>query len=454
MEPDGAVDAGSHKGHRRPGKKQKEKSKWRAVFVYPVIDLVYRGPDLYTLIGARAKARRHHFVWISTDGRIPVLDTIEESPNARGSNHQIASARESEDADAANMSGTTILPSEPETDLDPDMMIESLPSLEREARGVLNILVPGSVGVVDIVNTAKKLRDPQNAQSKRLKRFTANLDTEAQYFGHQTYIDATQVHRLVMSALAKKGTSTKGWTPDPVLHKANCARLALEVFLAQSDSQRKAVNGLQRFPLPFLNGIGEGRGSSTLEKETLSLALEIRTQSLLMKLQQYKDDSKVDPEAIIREVFFDPEEDANDDQLRGFGGPFQDEDGHLPERFAEAMHDRINEIRVTLAEDDDDESVNIRGLQGAYGWQKFVLRVAQWIRKRDGEISRELQSQPNAEAVRDAYSLEDVEESQHDTSTDSPKVSVEYTEKVQKVPVQAPQEPAPSSKPPERKAKK
>lgn len=344
------------------------------------------------------------------------------------------------------MSGTTILPSEPETDLDPDMMIESLPSLEREAKGVLNILTPESVDVVNIVSTAKKLRDPQNAQSKRLKRFTANLDTEAQYFGHQTYIDATQVHRLVMSALAKKGTSSKGWTPDPVLYKANCARLALEVFLAQADSQRRAVNGLERFPSPFLTGLGEGSGRSTLEKETFSLALEIRTQSLLMKLQLHKDDSKVDPEAIISGVFFDPED---NEQLRGFDGPFQDEDGHLPDRFAEAVHDRINEIRVTLEEDDN--SVNIRGLQGAYGWQKFVLRVAQWIRKRDGEISRELQSQPNTEAVRDAYSLD---EGQHSTSTDSPKISVEYTEKVQKVPVQAPQEPAPSGKPSERKAKK
>lgn len=372
-----------------------------------------------------------------------VLDTIEESPNARGSNQREPSARESEDADAVNMSGTTILPSEPEMDLDPDMMIESLPSLEREAKGVLNILVPGSADVVGIVSTAKKLRDPQNAQSKRLKRFTANLDTEAQYFGHQTYIDASQVHRLVMSALEKKGTSSKGWTPDPILHKANCARLALEVFLAHPDTQRKAVNGLGHFPLPFLNGIGEGSGSSTLEKETFGLALEIRTQLLLMRLQQYKDDSKIDPEAIINEVFFDTDDD--DSQLRGFDGPFQDEDGHLPDRFAEAMHDRINEIRVTLAEDDDEDGrINIRGLQGAYGWQKFVLRVAQWIRKRDGEISRKLQAQPNAETIRDTYS---VDESQNDASTNSPQVTVEYMEKVEKVPVQAPQGPTPSKKP-------
>ena len=400
----------------------------------------------------------------------PGLEAIEESPADIQRRVSSTVARESpEDVDAVNMSGTTILPSEPETDLDPDMMIESLPSLEREAKGVLNILVPGSVDLVSIVNTAKKLRDPQNAQSKRLKRFTSNLDAEAQYFGHQTYIDTKQVNQLVTSALAKKGdgATSKDWSPDPILHKANCARLALEVLLAESpsqtqksDSQRKAINGLERrFPSPFLNELGKERqdgrgGHSYLEKETFDLALEIRTQSLLMKLQMHEDDNKFDPEAIINRVFFvdDMEGSYPDDQtpLRGFDiGPFQEENGYLPERFAEAVHDRIDEIRVTLAEDDG--AGNIRGLQGAYGWQKFVLRVAQWIRKRDSEISRELQSQPDAEDVRDDYSRDEV---QRQGPSTSPRVSTTVTEssvQMQKVPVKFSPEPVPAAKSPSKR---
>lgn len=367
------------------------------------------------------------------------------------------------------MSGTTILPSEPETDLDPDMMIESLPSLEREAKGVLNILVPHSVDLVSIVNTAKKLRDPQNAQSKRLRRFTSNLDAEAQYFGHQTYIDTKQVNQLVTSALTKKGTeaTSQDWSPDPVLHKANCARLALEVLLAESpsqkqksDSQRKAINGLERrFPSSFLNELGKERqdghgGHSYLEKETFDLALEIRTQSLLLKLQMHQGDSKFDPEAIVNGVFFGDEKEGlyPDDQtpLRGFDiGPFQDENGNLPERFTEPVHDRINEIRVTLAEDDSTD--NIRDLQGAYGWQKFVLRVAQWIRKRDSEISRELQSQLDAEEVRDNYSRDEVPPQ---GSSPSPMVSTTIAEsstQMQKVPVKFSPAPAPAAKSPSKR---
>lgn len=367
------------------------------------------------------------------------------------------------------MSGTTILPSEPETDLDPDMMIESLPSLEREAKGVLNILVPGSVDLVSVVNTAKKLRDPQNAQSKRLRRFTSNLDAEAQYFGHQTYIDTKQVNQLVTSALTKKGTeaTSQDWSPDPVLHKANCARLALEVLLAESpsqkqksDSQRKAINGLERhFPSPFLNELGKERqdghgGHSYLEKETFDLALEIRTQSLLLKLQMHQGDNKFDPEAIVNGVFFGDDKEGlyPDDQtpLRGFDiGPFQDENGNLPERFTEPVHDRINEIRVTLAEEDSTD--NIRDLQGAYGWQKFVLRVAQWIRKRDSEISRELQSQLDAEEVRDNYSRDEVPPQGSSASPRASTTIAESSAQMQKVPVKFSPAPAPATKSPSKR---
>ena len=331
------------------------------------------------------------------------------------------------------MSGTTILPSEPETDLDPDMMIETLPSLEREAKGVLNILVPTSADPVSIVNTAKKLRDLQNPQRKRLKRFMSNLDAEARYFGHQTYIDTKHVNQLLVTALAKKAVGTsRDWSPDTILYKANCARFALDVLLAdasnaqKTDAQKKAIKDLEgRFPSPFMNGLGKernGHGRSSLEKDTFDLALEIRTQSLLTRLEMHQNDSKFDPEAIVNGVFFDDvmadEEDSYQDAqapLRGFNiGPFEDENGRLPERFTEAVHDRINEIRVTLAEEDDDVAAMIRGLQGIYRWQKFVLRVAQWVRKRDDEINRELESQPNAEDIREDFFQEDT--AQHETS--------------------------------------
>ncbi|BCR91525.1 uncharacterized protein ACHE_70368S [Aspergillus chevalieri] len=397
------------------------------------------------------------------------LDAIEESPaktqtpQRRISNPvQVQGSPE----DAVNMSGTTILPSEPETDLDPDMMIETLPSLEREANDVLHILVPGSVDPVSIVNTAKKLRDPQNPQRKRLKRLMSNLDAETQYFGHQTYIDTKQVNPLLISALEKKGTGTsREWSPDPILHKVNCARLALEVLLAdassgkKTESQRKAIHDLEgRFPSPFMNELGKGlqggHGQSALEKDTFDLALEIRTQSLLVKLETHQNEDRFDPEAIVSGVFFDDVMGDEDDSYqdgqeppRGFNIKlFENENGRLPERFTEAVYDRVNEIRVTLAEEDDD---GIRGLQGAYRWQKFVLRVAQWIRKRENEINRDLKSQSDAETVREEYFSEPQRESSSFSRWSSSPTAVREVSTIQTVPVKAPKEPVqkPEQKP-------
>ncbi|EYE96123.1 uncharacterized protein EURHEDRAFT_376650 [Aspergillus ruber CBS 135680] len=395
----------------------------------------------------------------SRDGGGGELDAIEESPAKtqtppkRISNPvQVQGSPE----DAVNMSGTTILPSEPETDLDPDMMIETLPSLEREANDVLHILVPGSVDPVSIVNTAKKLRDPQNPQRKRLKRLMANLDAEAQYFGHHTYVDTKQVNPLLVSALEKKGMTSREWSPDPVLHKVNCARLALEVLLAdassgkKTESQRKVVHDLEgRFPSPFMNELGKGlqrgHGLSVLEKDTFDLALEIRTQSLLVKLEAHQNEDKFDPEAIVSGVFFDDVMGEEDDSyqdgqapLRGFNIKLlEDENGRLPEKFTEAVYDRVNEIRVTLAEEDDD---GVRGLQGAYRWQKFVLRAAQWIRKRENEINRDLQSQSDAEAVREEYFSEPRRESSSFTRCSSSPMAIREVSTIQTVPVKAPKE--------------
>lgn len=363
------------------------------------------------------------------------------------------------------MSGTTILPLEPETELDPDMMIEALPSLDREANGVLNILVPGVLDPLSLVNTVKKLRDPQNPQRKRLNRFMLKLDSEAEYFGQQTYIDTRQVNQLVTTALARKAVPTsENWTPDPIVQKANLARFAIEVLLAESsntqrtESQRKAIDGLGDFPLPYMNDCHIppfNRGVSAHVLDTLWLALEIRTQSLLVKLETHQHDDKFDPETIVNQVFYDeimPGEVYDDSRppLRGFGTPrFKDQHGRFPWRLDEFVYPHINDIRATLAEEDDTEA-KIRALQGTYRWHKFVSKAAQWVRSRYDEINRALEAQPKAEDVRDNFVIDETPQRQSSkisiSNTSSPRPSGAVPEPVKAVPqpppVQKPQEPA------------
>ncbi|OOF90837.1 hypothetical protein ASPCADRAFT_58563 [Aspergillus carbonarius ITEM 5010] len=301
----------------------------------------------------------------------------------------------------ANISGTTILPSEPDIDLDPDIMVEALPDLERAAGNVLDFLVPGSADPVSIISTAKKLGDPGSTQSRRLQRSVTNLNHEVKYFGqstHSTYLDVEQIVKV--SGLEDR------W--KPFLHKANCARFALRMLLARpgaNPSPEQAIFSIQeQFPLPFMTNLVEkdvqkSVDESYLDKDTFELALEIRTQYLIMQLEAHQDDDDFDPVEILTSGFFlDVPKDAPEDVERRFRGfnleRFTGLRQELPSRYRSDVEDRYNDMRVVLEVDG-----TLEALKGDYRWQKFVMQAARWIRKRTDEINNDLIH------MEDAYSM-------------------------------------------------
>ncbi|PKX91724.1 uncharacterized protein P174DRAFT_462253 [Aspergillus novofumigatus IBT 16806] len=364
--------------------------------------------------GAPADGARRR--WGQNKGRMSLGVVAEEPPydSPQKSVHRYANQVIPESLDdTVNISGTTFLPEDADTNLDPDMMMETLPDLERAAKNVLDYLVPSSADPVSIVNTAKRVADPNSTQSKRLRHSVSNLAVQAKWFGSQTYIDVKHVSQLLTSALERKSVQVgKDWSADPILHQANCARFALEVLLANAgtDSTNRAIKNLEDlFPLPFMNDLSESQheraiGESSLRKDTFDLALELRTQSLILKLEE--DQYKLDflPEVAIRQHFFDLEtfdEDAFDSSVappRGLNiGRFQGSED-FPEQYRDAVCDRYNEILVLISEAGDN-SFDIKELKSAYRWQKFVLRAVQWLRKRIQEIVQALQGQQSVQTM-------------------------------------------------------
>ncbi|GIJ87342.1 hypothetical protein Asppvi_006248 [Aspergillus pseudoviridinutans] len=387
--------------------------------------------------GASADGARRR--WGQNKGRMSLGVVAEEPPShsPHKSVHRYANQVIPESLDdTVNISGTTFLPEEADTNLDPDMMMETLPDLERAAKNVLDYLVPISADPVSIVNTARRLADPNSTQSKRLRHSVSNLAVQAKWFGPQTYIDVKHVSQLLTSALEKKSVHLgKHWSADPILHQANCARLALEVLLANAgtDSAKRAIKNLEDlFPLPFMNDLSESQyeraiGESTLRKDTFDLALELRTQSLILKLEE--DQYKLDflPDAAIRQHFFDVDAFDEDDfdssvaPLLGLNiGRFQGS-GDFPEQYRDAVCDRYNEILVLISEAGDN-SFDIKELKSAYRWQKFVLRAVQWLRKRIQEIAQRLQGQQSVETVHKEY-FADQDRIESATTTPHPSVT-------------------------------
>ncbi|KAE8395232.1 hypothetical protein BDV23DRAFT_145408 [Aspergillus alliaceus] len=323
-----------------------------------------------------------------------------------------------EDAHNISMSGTTIL--EPEFDpesedaLDPELMLEALPDLERVAMNVLDFLLQDSADQASMLSMVKRLADPRNTQSKRLTRSKMKLKEEARNFGGKTYIDVLQTSNLISSRLASKDGVEPNWSPEPILHRANCARFALEVLLASGDSTNQAIRNLESlFPLPFMNDlVRDGQrgtvGKSALERDTFALALEIRTRSLIMQLEEHQNSHDFDPHAILQDGFFliassGEDLESSDGPLRGFnpdklGGA----DGYLPDPFKDTAYSRFEDMRDTLLEHED----GIEVLKRYFSWQKFLSRASQWVRKRCEEINQNLKRQQSAEDMREKFFAE------------------------------------------------
>ncbi|KAE8150483.1 hypothetical protein BDV25DRAFT_154308 [Aspergillus avenaceus] len=341
-------------------------------------------------------------------GSLSLDVVVEESP--RKSTAQVIP--ESPE-DAYNMSGTTILPSEPENDLYPEMMLDALPDLERAAKNTLEFLVLNSDDPVTIVNKAKRHADPTTTQSRRLARFKSKLLSEIKDFGGKTYIDVTRTSESILSLLQNKDGDIERWSPEPVLHQANCARLALEVLLinGNSSASKKAIKDAERlFPSAFMSDLTRhgqrySVGKSSLEKDTFELALELRTHAIIIRLEDLQHGHGFDPHAILRDSFFldvpaDENFEASDAPLRGFGlDAFGGTDRYLPARFREAAYDRYNYLRVLLPEDEDGY-FDIEELKSTYRWKSLVLRTASWLRKRCAEIDQDLDRQQNAEDIK------------------------------------------------------
>ena len=277
-----------------------------------------------------------------------------------------------------NMSGTTILPpeSEPDTDLDPEMMRETLPHLDLSAKGVLDLLVRHSNDPLHIVSEARS-----RAQKNPLKFKVDNLNGVVKYFTDQTYIDVDRVnHKLAMTLQAEMPL-------EPSLYRANYAQFAVAILLARNwGSKKDAIVSLETsFPAQFANC---EEMDWSLQNATFNLALEIRTQSLVIDLEAHKLEADFDPLVALEDAFY-----YDTHGLRGFGiDPFEDENGYLPERWGDAAQARIDDIRASFA-DGDDDLPNVEGVKASYPWRKFCLQAVRWMWKMGDAIEKESNAQ-------------------------------------------------------------
>ena len=352
--------------------------------------------------------------------RLGLSAVAEESPAKSGQpaknvNQTVPESPETRE-ETSKLSGTTFLNlesgSEVESDdeeLDALSIVDELPDLQRAAAGFLNVLISGSSDPSSIANAARRMKDPKSTERRRLKLHAKKLVDRMKHFSSQTFIDVERIHQLV--SLVSLRDIDQSWSPTPILHSANCARLALEIILATpgSDSAKQTIRSLEtQFPVAFLDHMDNGSrpisvGVSATKKATFDLALEIRTQFFIMELERRASEEGFNPTSILRGVFYDDlavdSGELDPSLLRGFrlAGIFEEENGHLPDRYQEAVTDRIAELEFGLL--DEDGFTNVEALSAAFPWSRFLLRTARFVHSREKEIKRDLRTQPDIDDV-------------------------------------------------------
>ncbi|KAJ5909957.1 hypothetical protein N7504_004600 [Penicillium tannophilum] len=319
-----------------------------------------------------------------------------------------------------NISGTTFLEADDlnsddddEVSDDPITMLDELPDLQQAASSLMNLLVSNQSDPIGIVNAAKRMRVAGlgSKENKRLKSHCKKLVERMKQYGDLPFVDVSHIRSLIPSIAA--GGDYQPWSPLPILHSANCARLAFEVLLSTADSEsaKHVVESLNsQFPAPFLDHFTKGReynpiGSSTAEKAAWELALEIRTQYFIMEFERRQTEKGFEPSHLLRSVFYDESRheggELDSRWLRGFDlvAAFKDENECLPDRYHDAVLDRIGELELDLF--DDDGAPNAKGLRAAFSWQRFSVRTARFLHARDKEIRRDLKVQANFDDVHD-----------------------------------------------------
>ncbi|KAJ5726067.1 uncharacterized protein N7483_007424 [Penicillium malachiteum] len=314
-----------------------------------------------------------------------------------------------------NISGTTFLDHLDESDddevpNDPLLMVDELPDLQHVASTLMIMLVSSHEDPINMVNEARRLRsaDPKSPETRRLKTACRKLMERMNHFSHETFIDVPHIQSLIPSIPAKDDIAA--WSPSPALHNANCARLAYELLLstAESQSARQMVHTLNsQYPAPFLDKLSSNpsTGSSGAEKATFELALEIRTQHFIAEFEKLQGSKDFDPKALLQSVFYDNSihqgRELDSRWLRGFALAIalQDENKCLPDRFHDAVLDRIGELRLDMF--DDDGAPNPSGLKSSFPWKRFSVRAARFLHSRDREIRRDLKTQANFDDISD-----------------------------------------------------
>ena len=306
--------------------------------------------------------------------------------------------------DNVNISGTTILANDSQVeqpDLDPLLMLEALPDLFQASTNLLKFLIPSESTEEKLSEWVDRLQQQTipTRDQKRLSRLTSVFETNKECFGSQKFINIPFV--IQSFAFPEPGDDVDHLNRglEKILQKANLAALALDLIsFADSHSSEKLLLELcASFPSPFKGPFSESGGRESRENQkkffwpTVDLALEIRTQFLLLSLESQRNENTFNLGIAQTVKLLSLSARCSDELLiREWGlGHFQERcNVILTARFKDNLRKRTKTIQQALS-DDKERQKGLDLLRATFPWRTFTDQVGLWTQARAEHLNRE-----------------------------------------------------------------
>lgn len=296
---------------------------------------------------------------------------------------------------ASAYSGTTAKTSfsqEEITDLDTDLMLETLPDLASATNELLKSLVPRDP------KGMKALGVPGSSKNKIFNHRAKLFQECKSNFGSTNYLRDDIILRKLYEIETIDDLPAATVTPDHIIHKANVAQMIQDLLAPPSnDGTTTDIFGVletldNHFPT-IIAPTGPGVDQPTftnLRNETFHIALAIRTQLAVARLDAYAGDEKNTPDFLIGHTFFegdyaddvDLDNIASDDvsRLRPFNA-FNAADMELLEQesgmFA-LVSNRLQALRAETQRRDRFSPGGLTAVKALVPWTAFIDEVTSW----------------------------------------------------------------------------
>lgn len=272
-------------------------------------------------------------------------------------------------------------------------MLDTLPDLSAAADKVVQWLVPEEISEQSVATMRQDLLYPESRLSKNVKRLSNVLQSQKGIYGDkiEDYISTQSVLAALVGS-DENADSDEPWYPSPMLQKANLSTFLVIITRSWGDAfNNEHFDFLENFfPAPFLSH------STTIED--LSVAVEVRTQHLIMLLTRYSDVPNFDPDLILQQAFYVGDSAST---LKGWNAPGLKEDD-LKEDYQALIVRRLTDIRSHFS----DGRAVYRPLKAAFPWNAFVTKMIAWSKTRLDDIDTLVKTHGGVHAIVEALSDE------------------------------------------------